>query len=169
MRVIIRKAALYDAGQLINHIKTLAEELNNPFPLAPPEYNLSVEEEEKIIEEFSESDNSILLVAEINDKVIGYLECSGGKSIINNHSVNLIISIEQGWRNQGVGKLLMQAALVWARSNGKIRRIQLSVYSENKAAIRLYEAFGFETEGKRKMVGQHQGKFIDDISMVLFI
>jgi ribosomal protein S18 acetylase RimI-like enzyme len=52
------------------------------------------------------------------------------------------------FRGAGLGRCLMQAAEMHARSRG-IRRLLLGVYSGNKAAISFYERLGYERVGER--------------------
>ena len=57
------------------------------------------------------------------------------------------MGVHDAWQRQGVGTTLL-AALVDAADNWMgLKRIELTVFSDNAAAIRLYEKFGFEPEG----------------------
>ena len=40
-------------------------------------------------------------------------------------------------------------------------RVELEVFTDNQRAIRLYERFGFETEGVRRMAAVRQGRYAD--------
>jgi [ribosomal protein S18]-alanine N-acetyltransferase len=53
-----------------------------------------------------------------------------------------------GWRGRGGGRLLVEAAL--AARPPEIHKIELEVFTDNDAAIHLYEATGFEREGLRR-------------------
>jgi putative acetyltransferase len=67
---------------------------------------------------------------------------------------------------QGIGRALMQATLAAARTRG-IRRIELTVRVDNEPAKRLYESFGFVTEGLCKRHMSIDGQFIDSWLMAL--
>jgi len=58
------------------------------------------------------------------------------------------LAVKVGYRRQGVGMLLMQAAESWARELG-IDTIELSVREFNREAIGLYEGLGYETASRR--------------------
>ena len=60
----------------------------------------------------------------------------------------------------------MQATLAAARTRG-IRRIELTVRVDNEPAKRLYESFGFVTEGLCKRHMSIDGQFIDSWLMAL--
>jgi RimJ/RimL family protein N-acetyltransferase len=51
-----------------------------------------------------------------------------------------------GWRGRGVGRLLLTAAIAWARTAGA-HKIALQLWPDNAAAEALYRSVGFEREG----------------------
>ena len=51
--------------------------------------------------------------------------------------------VQKNWRRQGVAKMLLAMALKYFREQN-IYRIQLEMWSANKAALGLYQAYGFE-------------------------
>ncbi len=63
------------------------------------------------------------------------------------HVRGLGISVAKAWQGQGVGQLLMEAALHWADNWAGILRIELTVLVENARAIDLYQRNGFVCEG----------------------
>ncbi len=66
-------------------------------------------------------------------------------------------------RGCGAAQLLMQAALEFA--HGRVELVQLGVGSENMAARRLYEGFGFKVFGLEPMAYKLQGRYVDDLLM----
>lgn len=52
--------------------------------------------------------------------------------------------IEDAYRDKGVGKALLEAALIWAKSKGATRA-QLLVDTENTAALGYYAHLGWES------------------------
>ena len=52
--------------------------------------------------------------------------------------------IDPASRGQGLGLELCSAALKWAQQLDGISRLKLDVSTDNRAAIRLYERFGFK-------------------------
>ena len=49
-------------------------------------------------------------------------------------------------RGEGIGSMLLAAAVDWARSAGS-HKLALQVWPHNEAAIALYRKFGFQQEG----------------------
>lgn len=169
MQATIREAQPSDAEQLIAYVQHLAEEPDVDVPLAPGEFNLTVEEEEGILADRMASDNSIMLVAEVGGRIIGQLGCRGGKRRAVRHAVTLGMSVGKGWRNQGIGAALMARAIEWARNSGIVTRIEVKVYVRNEVAIHLYEKFGFQIEGRRRAPICHDGEHVDDYIMSLLL
>ena len=61
--------------------------------------------------------------------------------------VDLGMAVADGWRGRGVGSLLLERAVAWAREQGA-HKMFLEVWPHNTGAQRLYEKFGFVTEGR---------------------
>lgn len=82
------------------------------------------------------------------------LPSSGHKSVL----WGVVVSATR--RQQGLGRLVVGAALSHAFSTGA-RRVNLSVYVPNEAAICLYSSMGFEQYGTEPQALFLAGKFYD--------
>ena len=175
MSVIIREARQEDADQLITHITAIADDPSSEILLWPGEFQLTLEQERKWIDTNLKADHSTVLVAEVTDvdqaasKIVGVLSCAGGEHRGNHHTTTLGITIHMDWRNQGIGRALMEHAIAWAKSTGVVRRIQLGVPSTNAPAIHLYEKLGFEKEGLRRRGMFKNGRYFDTWLMGLLV
>ncbi len=56
--------------------------------------------------------------------------------------------VASGWRRQGVGRALMEAAHAWAREHGA-DDLELTVYEFNEGASAFYQALGYEVQLRR--------------------
>ena len=81
------------------------------------------------------------------------------------HAGKIGISVTDAWQGKGVGKALMEAAIDLADKWLNLTRLELEVYSDNDAAIRLYERFGFEREGVLRQHAFRDGCYVDSIMM----
>jgi RimJ/RimL family protein N-acetyltransferase len=170
MEVTIREALPSDAEKIIQYVQRLSEEPVSNIVIEPGEFNHTVAEEEKILSEFAASASSVFLVAEVAEKIVGLLNCRGKndrKAI--RHVVTLGMSVDQDWRGQGIGTLLMANAIKWAKGTGFIKRIELLVFERNKVAIHLYKKFGFEIEGKHRKAIFRDGVYLDNLTMALLL
>ncbi len=105
------------------------------------------------------------LVAVIEEgRVVGMLglEVGRGRSA---HMARLFIMVHPDFHNQGVGSALMAAALDLADNWLNLIRVELEVYTDNPAAIHLYEKFGFEIEGRLRRFAYRDGQYVDSYIM----
>jgi len=95
-----------------------------------------------------------------SDDLIGYVEIDG---IQWAHGCGwLAIGIgNPSQRQKGYGTEAMQLLLRFAFHELNLHRLQLSVFSYNEAAIRLYEKLGFTREGAFREYLQRDGKRYD--------
>jgi putative acetyltransferase len=59
----------------------------------------------------------------------------------------------------------MRASVDLADNWLNLRRLELEVYTDNEAAIRLYERFGFEREGTLRQYAYRNGRYVDSYLM----
>ncbi len=105
-----------------------------------------------------------LLVAETDNKLIGYISAQKGRLNRIAHSAYIVVGILTDYRGKGIGTEFFKRLNVWAEEN-KVVRLELTVICENEAAKHLYTNSGFEIEGiKRKSVCV-DGKYLDEFYM----
>ena len=114
----------------------------------------------------SETDGSYYLVAVSGEHVIGMFSIDTFPNKPRRRHAGLIgISVSEAWQGKGVGKALMQAGVDLADKWINLTRLELEVYADNEAAIRLYEQFGFEREGVLRQHAFRDGRYVDSIMM----
>ncbi len=114
--------------------------------------------------------NGVYLVAETGEQLIGHLLLDPMPLAQNSHVCTLTIVVHPGNTGRGVGRLLLDHAIDWARGNAQIEKIELRVRAENQRAIRLYRGCGFEQEGSsRRRLKYSDGSYEDDLMMGLFV
>jgi diaminopimelate decarboxylase len=95
----------------------------------------------------SESSGGLWLMALADREVIGHLAITRETHPLTAHVATLGLGVAAPWRGKGVASALMAEAFRWARSVG-VRKLILTVYPDNVAAVRLYRRFGFVDEGR---------------------
>jgi RimJ/RimL family protein N-acetyltransferase len=84
------------------------------------------------------------------------------------HSGVLGIGLVKGYREKGIGRALIDAALARARKTG-FTRVELTVREDNLRGIRLYRKVGFVPEGRKRNAFRVDGRYYDLLTMaVLF-
>ena len=165
----IRRATVGDAGACIEHATRVIEEFPDNLSFAPGEFDYTLEYEQNLFAEVAASDNSVFLLALVDDQIVGLLNYTGGKRQSLRHAAVLGISVRKAWCNQGVGTALLQAAIAHARAGGVIKRLELAVYAHNARAIHVYQKLGFHQEGRRQNAVCKNGRYFDDLIMALLL
>ncbi len=157
--ITIRRAAVSDAEAVqatFASPKAMAGTLQLPFP--------SLEKWRKWLADVSADD--YVLVAEVAGEVVGNLGLHvASKSPRRRHAGALGMSVRDDWQGRGVGTALLAAAVDLADNWLNYRRLELTVYTDNAAALALYRRFGFEIEGTLKSYAFRGGRFIDAYTM----
>jgi len=162
--VIIRPATLEDAAGLIENINTVvAEDVYILIDSVPMDLNA----ERRWLASF-DGKRSALLVGCDGPRIVGQVDCHGGRFTKNRHVGTVGIAIRDGWREIGLGRILMGRILEWMRARGFLKA-QLCVFATNVRATRLYESLGFQIEGARRQAIRIRGEFIDEIMMGLWL
>ncbi|MDR7075843.1 RimJ/RimL family protein N-acetyltransferase [Neobacillus niacini] len=100
----------------------------------------------QIIKDDTESVNKLFLVAEVNERIVGFSRCEGNKLKRTSHKVEFGVCVLKGYWGYGIGQNLLKESIHWADLN-EIKKINLNVLETNDKAIRLYKKYGFEVEG----------------------
>ncbi len=93
--------------------------------------------------EMTRADSHSLVIEGVQGEVAGYVVCS--KLDLDWHLMNIAVPVE--FRRRGIGENLLAELIDWL---GPEARITLEVRPTNKAAIAMYEKWGFLAAGRRK-------------------
>jgi len=103
-------------------------------------------------------------------------ELAGGGSIgtkntmrrKSQHVAAVGIMIRKKYRGDGIGTVIMKEFIEQAKTFLKgIKLVELSVFEDNKPAIKLYKELGFKEVGKIPKGLKHRGKYNNEILMIL--
>ncbi|MCG7390326.1 GNAT family N-acetyltransferase [Pantoea sp. ACRSB] len=152
--IIVRHVAPDDAAALL-HIYSQPDTMANTLHLPLP----SLQKWQERLNNLSPTGHS--LVACIEGKVVGQLTLEVIATARRRHCATLGMGVDQDYRNRGVGKALLGAAVDLCDNWLQVTRMELTVFADNPAAIALYRHFGFEIEGTAKGYAMRQGEMID--------
>lgn len=106
------------------------------------------------------------LVAVASDRVVGMLGLETFPNRPRRRHVGRIgITVHHEWQGKGVGTALMAAGVDLADNWLNLTRLELEVYTDNEAAIHLYERFGFTHEGTMRQHAFRDGEYVDSNMM----
>jgi len=137
------------------------------IPLLLEEYPIDIPKEQNLISQYNESSNGILLVAEYQNELIGNIDITGSTRSKTAHTAMLGMGIKAQWRNQGLGTILIQSVIDWAKESSQLKLIWLDVYASNELGFNLYKNMGFEVSGVIKNFFKDENGFQDKIQMYL--
>ncbi len=105
--------------------------------------------------------NFVSLVAVENETLLGQLGMEIFIHPRRKHVANIGMAVSEHHRNLGVGQALLKAAIDTAENWQAVTRIELEVYTDNPAALKLYQNHGFEIEGTAKNYAFREGEYVD--------
>lgn len=159
--LLIREAETQDALDLI----ALLDQIGHESSFTSLDENgiaMSESEMELFIDQQAQSDNQIILLAFLNDELVGVVNITADQHPRVRHIGDVFLGIKKAYWGNGLGSILMEEAIEWAQSSGSIRRLQLTVQKRNTAAVHLYEKMGFIIEGLQERGAYIEGgEFLD--------
>ena len=138
-----RKATFQDIPTLLQFEQGVVE-AERPF-------NPDLKDEVKYydLEKLIQSNDSEVIVAEIEGKIIGsgYVRIDRALPYFRHEFQGYLgfLYIIPDQRGQGCIQVIMEELKQWVKSKG-IKQLYLEVYAENKGAVKAYEKFGFRQQ-----------------------
>lgn len=105
------------------------------------------------------------LAAVVDGRAVGSVNLSHHNRARLTHSGQIGLMVHEAYSGQGIGTRLMNAALDIADNWLGLKRVELGVFTENSAAIHLYEKLGFEREGIKRRAAFGPAGWQDEIVM----
>lgn len=102
------------------------------------------------------------------NNVVGWCDVFPEENPRQAHRGSLGMGILSEYRGKGIGSKLLAAVIQYSKAFG-LEKIELHVYTTNKAAIKLYKKFGFKKEGLIKRYRKLDGVYFDCLAMGKFL
>ena len=166
--LVIREAQKEEAAKVLEYVDKMAAETDY-LTFGQGEFDMSLEDEEKFLENCIKLTNQLFVVAEVDGAIIGNLSFIGGNRPRTFHTGEVGVTVLKKYWKLGIGSKLLETLIEWAKLSGTIQKLNLRVRPDNDRAIRLYEWFGFVREGLITREHSINGKFYDSIFMGLQI
>jgi putative acetyltransferase len=106
-------------------------------------------------------EGNTLLVACEGDTIVGNAGLHGFPRPRRAHAASIGMSVPSEWQGRGVGTALMAAIIELADNWYGYARLELTVFTDNAAALALYRKSGFEVEGTLRAYALRKGALVD--------
>lgn len=159
MSVNIRAVTREDAARLAEIYSQPATQ-QNTLQLPCPSVELW---EQKIIN--YPNVGHIGFVAELDGLVVGNITLFTQKVVRLRHVVSFGIIVDSHYTRRGIARQLIDFGLDYAFNWLAAQRVELSVFTDNQAAIALYQHLGFVVEGTQRQAALKNGRYQDTIMM----
>lgn len=106
-----------------------------------------------------------LLVALVDGKLVGNAGLELNTRRRRTHAAHIGMAVHDQYHNLGVGSALMAALIDQADNWLNLLRLELTVFTDNQAAINLYKKFGFVIEGTHVAYALRDGAYADVYAM----
>lgn len=106
------------------------------------------------------------VVAAEDGKILGWCDVIPHAEEGFTHVGRLGMGVRAACRRRGIGRRLLAECLRNAKNYG-LEKVELEVFEGNTPAIHLYEAFGFQCEGRKAKARKLDGAYQDSILMGL--
>jgi ribosomal protein S18 acetylase RimI-like enzyme len=166
----VRSAKTKDAASVRLLAKAIMAELE--FGITEPdEFTVNDEEELAFIEKLNSGETGLALVAEVEGKVVGFLDfqTQGNRRRLS-HVQEFGLAIDKDFRDAGIGRRMLEVLIEFAERTPQIEKIALSVLATNERAIHLYQTLGFKEEGRLiRAIKLGPDKYVDDVRMYKWV
>ncbi|WP_437610449.1 GNAT family N-acetyltransferase [Erwinia sp. V71] len=102
-----------------------------------------------------------LLVACIDGKVVGQIGLEVEQSPRRRHVAHFGLGVDVNHRGKGIAQAMIATVVDMCDNWLAIERIELTVFTDNAAAIAVYRKFGFEIEGTARRFALRHGEQVD--------
>lgn len=110
-------------------------------------------------------DNVFVYVALVDGEIVGNLGFEVCTSPRRRHVASLGMGVKDDVQGRGVGSALLATVIDLADNWLNLKRIELTVYSDNDRAINLYKKLGFAIEGESKAYAFRNGEYVSAYHM----
>ncbi|MBN1470014.1 MAG: GNAT family N-acetyltransferase [Fusobacteriaceae bacterium] len=163
-KILIRKAKVEDAEDIINHLKQILGE-SKFHTLTSEEFDKDVIKEEQEIEDYLSSKNSLMLICYYQNKLAGILTLKGGNRKRTKHFGVLGINFKNECCSLGLGTKLMMEMEKTVIEEKLLSKLNLEVHEKNIKAFNFYKKLGYKLEGVKKGFFYEDGTYYNSIIM----
>jgi ribosomal protein S18 acetylase RimI-like enzyme len=162
LSVTIRPARQDDIGGIVGTIRQVAEDGSY---IEAENVAEQLDYEGSLLRQ-NELESRVFFVATVEEEVVGWVHLDVPEVEKLDHTAELTIGLIEEYRGHGIGRLLIERVLEWARKEG-LTKVYNSFPATNETAIAFFEKFGAEVEATREGHYLIDGERVDEAMMAL--
>lgn len=166
--LLIEEAVPADAAELIAYLNQVGGESDNLL-FGENGFQMSVEAEEQFLNSMAKAQTSAMFVGRVEGEMVtvGSVSSAGRERIA--HQGEIALTVKKKYWSQGIGTLMMQTFIDFAKANGVTKMLHLGVRADNGNAQKLYKKMGFTEYGRHPRFFKINDEYCDEILMCLDI
>lgn len=158
--LLIREVTVEDAPAVLDYVHAVSAE-SDFLSFGAGEFDFSVADEREFIRKCRAADNQLFMMGLIDDTIVSILNFLAGRRPRIRHCGELSLTVRKQYWGQGIGSLMLDTLIDWAKQTTIIKKLNLRVRTDHHRAIALYERKGFVREGTISREILLNGKFYD--------
>lgn len=158
--LVIREATVVDACNVLDYIENISGE-SEFLTFGPGEFDVNESDEKEFLWKYKESDHQLCMLGLIDDTIVSILNYSSGHRPRIRHCGEFGMSVRKQFWGLGIGSLMLDHLIEWAKETDFIVKINLRVRTDNQRAILLYKRKGFVKEGTIRREIHLNGEYYD--------
>ena len=162
--VVYREPERGDAKEIVDFYNVVGGETTY-LSFEKDEYPMNYEQQAADIDSVRESPNCTMLLALVDNRIVGIGTISSTHKVKGRHVGELGIVVTQKYQAYGIGTEIMEKLIDYCRDNGVTTKITLVTRRDNVNAVKLYERLGFRIEGTLTDMDFSDGEYHDLYSM----
>ncbi|MBQ9032472.1 MAG: GNAT family N-acetyltransferase [Parasporobacterium sp.] len=143
---VLRNPREEDIPEILEYLKVSSDETKFLIRY-PEEIRYTYEDEKELLNRVNRSENQVMLVCLVDNKIAGMCQISFETSIKTRHRASVAIALLKEFWGQGIGTRIFEELISIAESNPEVLQMELDFIEGNDRAMRLYEKMGFRIAG----------------------
>ncbi len=164
-QALFRSPKAEDSALILENLKILSTETD--FMLrCPDEWNETIEEEARFLEGINSSDDALMIVCFLNNRMIGNCSIFFNKFRKERHRARIALAVLKEYWGMGIGTLMIEELVSVAKDQG-VTQLELDYFEGNERARSLYVKAGFTQTGEiPNAIKLDDGRVLKEIHMV---
>ena len=165
IQAILRSPTANDSEKVLEALKTCGGETDFIMRY-PEECTETIEDEEKFLIDINQSEDTVIIVCDIDGEIAGSGQLGFNQRIKTCHSARIGIGLVKKYWNLGIGTLILEEMIALAKEKG-VLQLDLDFIEGNERAKALYQKVGFKIVGEKPdAVRLKDGTLLKEIFMM---